>query len=813
MQVRDFNHGWFFSEDNGNMMSDLAGILEQKKPVTIPHDAMIGSKRAAGNPGGNGLGFFPGGNYIYTKKFFVSREDEAKSILLEFGGVYKDASVFLNHEFVTGNANGYTQFYADLTDHLNYGGENELIVRVKNADQPNSRWYSGSGIYRPVWMLVGDLVYIRENGLKITTPEAAEDISLAETEIHLKSRNASRKKLSVFTEIKDAQKRTVCTERTPVTLDGFGEMIIRQRLYIRGARLWSPEEPDLYTCHVSIQEGDKIWDETVETFGIRHIQIDPMYGLRINGKVVKLRGACIHHDLGVIGSASLAPVEERRVRLLKEAGFNAVRMAHNPSSRELLDACDRVGMLLMEESYDMWNESKNPYDYAGQFADCWERDIESIVERDFNHPCVLMYSVGNEIGEINRPAGAGINRRLAEKIRSLDPTRFVTNAVNGMVVTMADLEGVMQDLELIPKTAGGGINDVMTNLMGQMNQIGRHPSVAEVLDETFSALDLSGYNYMYGRYEMDAENYPNRVYYGSETLPRDIDVNWDYAGRLPQMIGDFTWTGWDYIGEAGVGVPSYEGPGGFFSPYPVYLANVGDIDITGFRRPMSYYREIVFGLRKEPYLAIQTPGHFGQTLIATPWASSDAIESWTWPGYEGRPAVVEVYSRAKEVELFVNGKSLGRKPAGKAHRYKAFFETIYEPGELKAVNCEDEECTGEYKRRTAGKELVLQAEADRMELKAGGMDAVCVSIAISDAEGNVHTDYRGKVSIAAEGAGTLAGFGSADPWSTENFFDTERTPYNGRLLAVIRSGDEPGEITVNLKADGCGEKQIVLACR
>lgn len=826
---QDFNSGWMFSKDISSMMGGLYGENNVPVEVTLPHDAMVLEQRDENNPSGNAGGFYPGGNYVYTKDFYMPEDNLGKTVLLEFEGVYNRANVFLNDEFVVSCHYGYTNFYADLTTHLNYGGENHLRVKVTNQDVPNSRWYTGSGIYRPVHLLIGNEAHIKQDGLKITTPEVSEDISTVETEITIRYDGTKRVKAWVETEILNDDGNVAAFEKSPVTLCRGEEVVLRQRIFIYDARLWSLEEPNLYCCLSKLVIDEEVQDKAKENFGIRHIQIDPKYGLRLNGETVKLRGACIHHDNGIIGSITLPHAEERRVLLMKKAGFNSIRMAHNSASRALLDACDKFGMLLMEETYDMWNDSKTPYDYAHDFACHWEEDLEAIVAKDYNHPSVFMYSIGNEIGEINKPGGAIINRALCEKFRSLDPTRYVTNAVNGMVATMADLMTVMSDLGMITKEqaeamnhpkndeavgnaadASQDINDVMTNLMGQMNYLSIHPMVGEVLDETFSALDTCGYNYMSGRYPLDAKAYPNRIYYGAETLPPDIDINWKYAKEIPQMIGDFTWTGWDYIGEAGAGVPKYGSASGFFSPYPIYLAYVGDFDIIGHRRPMSYYREIVWGFRKKPYIAVQLPEHYQEEMHGTPWACSNAIESWTWTGFEGQPIKAEVYSDADEVELLINGNSQGRQPAGEKHRYKAVFDTVYHAGCIEAIAYTKGRETGRYEISTAGSKKILNVAVDSSVLHADGQDAAYLMIEVADEKGNVQTQFDGKVSIEVEGAGTLLGFGSADPKSTENFFDLERTPYYGRLLAVVRAGVQTGEARIRLWAEDCQETELKI---
>jgi beta-galactosidase len=821
---QNFNAHWMFSKDISSMMGSLFGESNVPVEVTLPHDAMILEKRSIDNVTGNAGAFYPGGNYLYTKTFQVSAEDVGKTMLLEFEGIYNRARVYINGAFAGACHYGYTNFYVNMTPHLNYGAENIITVNVTNQDVPNSRWYTGSGIYRPVHLLVGNTARIKQDGMKITTPVAAEDISTVETAITVQYDGVQTVKSYLHTQLIGADGTVAASEKTPVTIYHGKELVIRQRLFVYNAKLWSLEEPNLYTCVTKLTIDGKVQDESVESFGIRHIQVDPLYGLRLNGKRVMLRGSCIHHDNGVLGSATLARAEERRVEISKAAGFNSIRMAHNSASRALLDACDKLGVLVIEESYDMWNQSKNPFDYALNFANNWEEDIEAIVAKDFNHPSVFMYSVGNEIGEINRPAGAALNRALCEKFRTLDPTRYTTNAVNGLVATMSNIMPVMFDLGLITQeqltamttpqpegeqtSDGGDINDVMTSLMGQMNYLGTHPSVGEVLDETFSGMDICGYNYMSGRYPLDQKEYPNRITYGSETLPPDIDINWKYAKEIPQMLGDYTWTGWDYIGESGVGVPGYGELSGFFSPYPVYLAHVGDIDIIGFRRPMSYYREIVWGMRKSPYIAAQLPQHYCEKMNCTPWINSDCIESWSWPGFEGKSIKVEVYSDSEEVGLFLNGTSIGKMPTGEENRFKAIFDMVYQPGTLEAIGYTGGMETGRFAIQTAGDKIQLSINADRQTIQVDGLDAAYLMISITDVHGVVNTAADRKVTVEVSGAGTLQGFGSADPKSEENFYDTERTTYNGRALAVIRSGSEKGSVKVTVSADGCAPQTI-----
>lgn len=582
-------------------MLDAAGAAGQ--PVTLPHDAMILEKRRADAPCGGAGGYYPGGSYTYTKRFSLSGDEAEETLLLEVEGAYRYTRVYLNGALLHTCLNGYRGFFTDLTPYLHRDGENLPEIRVDNPDQPNSRWYTGSGLYRPVWLWKGGAACIAPDSVRITTPETGE-VSTVEIEFPLTHQDRQLRTLTVETRLLDEDQVLCACERTPVSLPGCHTTTVHQRFYLKDAKLWSVDHPHLYRCCIRLLDGDRAVDTTEVPFGIRHLQADPVHGLRINGEFLLLRGACIHHDNGVIGAVSTLAAEKRRVLLLKEAGFNAIRMAHNSASKALLTACDQVGMLLMEEVFDAWNHSKVGSDDARHFSRDWEADVEEVVRKDFNHPSVIFYSIGNEIQELGTPEGARWNRRIADRFRRLDPTRLVTNAVNGLVTVLPELPRIIQEMGLDASLDSSDINAVMTALMGRGNELSAHPLIAKRLDEVFSALDVCGYNYMRGRYLPDAKRYPHRLIVGTETYGPDIDLNWALVRQCPQLLGDFTWTGWDYIGEAGIGVVGYDEPGGFASQFPTFLAYTGDFNLIGRRRPISYYREIVWGLRKKPYLAM-----------------------------------------------------------------------------------------------------------------------------------------------------------------------------------------------------------------
>ncbi|EHS57611.1 glycoside hydrolase family 2 TIM barrel-domain containing protein [Paenibacillus sp. Aloe-11] len=804
-----FNGNWTVGSKTG-FFSEKAAAKIPSKTVTLPHDAMIERNRKKPIEGGSGksdfqIAFYPEGEYEYRKMFFVPEKYKDKRVTIEFEGVYMNAMVYLNGAFAGHQPNGYTNFYIKADRFLKYGEENE--IKVISMNYKDSRWYSGAGIYRNTNLLIGNLVHIALDGVKISTPDIDADRAVVHVATVLENEGLHTHTVDVRTEIVDADGSIVGSDfATLTTIAGEGATL-RQRVYIRQPKLWSVENPHLYTCRTRVMTENEQLDEETNSFGIRSLTLDPDRGLCINGEVVKLRGACIHHDNGVLGAATIDRAEERRVEILKQAGFNALRSAHHPMSKALLDACDRLGMLVMDESFDMWTSTKVDHDYALHFPVWWEKDIQAMIDKDYNHPCVILYSIGNEIPEAGRPIASVWGHRLAEKIRSLDSTRFVTNSINFIISVWDELVKIRSANQA---ASNEGINTMMNNMGQEEAAIIKSDLATHRTAESFGYVDIAGYNYAEARYQMDRELFPNRVIVGSETFPQMIDKNWKQVLENSHIIGDFTWTGWDYLGEVGVGRVKYDpNEVSFLGSYPWLTAWCGDIDIIGNRRPVSYYREIVFGLRKDPYIAVQRPDHYGKQPIPTKWSWSDSVSSWSWNGYEGGPIRVEVYADADEVELLVNGKSAGKAAAGYDQRYKAEFDVVYEPGEIAAVAYTDGQATGRMMLHSATSDVQLKVEADRSEISASDGDLSFVMISLVDGRGNLYNTADRKVAVQVKGSGVLQGFGSADPKSSENFFDTERTTFDGKALAVVRPKDV-GIITVTVTAEGCGQKIIQI---
>lgn len=795
-----FNDGWtvgasigFFNMNPGEPIS-----------VTLPHDAAITLERNANSVTGSKKGFFPDGTYEYVKKFFVPTEYTGKRVTFEFEGVYMNAMVYINGDFAGQHPYGYSNFYIKADRFLKYGEENEIKVVARSYD--DSRWYTGTGIYRNTKIMVANPVHIAVDGVKITTPDISSERAIVTVATVVENEGMNPQSTQVITEIVDADGNIVASDTVPLTSFVNESATLRQRLFIKQPKLWNVDTPYLYTCRSKVMDGNNVLDEETNNFGIRLLSLDAEEGLRINGEVVKLRGACIHHDNGVIGAATIERAEVRRVEILKEAGFNAIRSAHQPMSKAMLTACDRLGMLVMDEAFDIWTQNKSNYDYALNFPTWWEHDIQAMIDKDFNHPSVILYSIGNEIPETGSANGAVWGRKLAERIRSLDSTRYVINSINGMVSVMSQLQKLTQN------STTGDINTLMANIGETMKNIQSMEIVTNSTEESFAVVDIAGYNYADNRYVTDKELFPNRIICGSETFPKDIANNWKLVKENGHVIGDFTWTGWDYLGEVGIGKIEYEETSngeGMFGSFPWIAAYCGDIDIIGNRRPASYYREIVFGLRKQPYIAVQRPEHYRKKPIFTPWSWSDSNSSWSWEGYEGYPVKVEVYSDADEVELLLNGKVIGKAGTGEGHAFKAEFDTVYIPGEIVAVAYTNGKETGRYSLISAASQVKLQVEVDRVKIEADENNLAFVEISLVDEKGILKPLADRKVSVKVEGAGILLGLGSGNPKTEENYFDSTHTTFDGQALAVVRPTAN-GIINVIVGAEGCITQSVKI---
>lgn len=838
MRKQLFNNFWEVENGISDPFAAMMGGVK-RKPVQLPHDAMIYEQRSADCANGNQTGYYPSKSYTYTKKFVAPKEWEDKQVLLEFEGVMSKAMVYVNEECAERHAYGYSQFYVDIKPYLNIGEENEVKVISINNNK-SSRWYSGSGIYRDVNLYLGGMVSIVPEELRVTTQDIQEDYAVLTVDTQVKNCNHNYFEGKLHVELMDASGTVVAQENNQITIPAGQSAVSHMRVIVSNPMLWNTEHPTMYTCKASIHDDNEIMDEATEAFGIRQLKLDPKKGLQINGESVKLRGACIHHDNGVIGACTLEKAEEYRILKLKNTGFNSIRSSHHPISKAMLRVCDRHGILVMDELIDMWNVPKNSNDATFEFQDIWRDEVKRMIAKDYNHPCVVLYSVGNEMPEIGRKGGRIQCRQIANYMRGHDTTRYVTSGFNGFLAlsgaskedaaamgqmytqegeeapSMEEMkeEGMASDTKNVIAEGSEKLNDVMGDIPFEVrDMLNGSPLMTKRLEEAVDELDVIGVNYMPVRHELEHDLHPNHVIVGSESYPTEIARLWSIVEAHPYVIGDFTWTGYDYLGEAGIGIYHYaftpEGQG----VYPDRLAYCGDINLNGYRRPVSYLREIAFGLRKEPFISVERVNRYGYGCLRNHWKYDDALDSWTYPGYEGQPAKLKVLSPSEEVELFLNGSSLGRKPAGKAHEFTAAYELTYEPGVLIAVGYDNGCETARTILQTAESVAEIRIDPSAETLKADGQDAVILDIYLTDAKGIPNMWENHDIHISVEGGADLIGFGNANP-SSENSYQADRCEtFDGRAIAVLRSNGKPEDVKVKIRAEGFQVQELTFCSK
>lgn len=758
-----FDSGWKFHR---------GGALGAEKPdfddsqwrnVDLPHDWSIEDLPGTDSPFSrdaisqvNG-GFTTGGTGWYRKVFSMPDSAEGKRIVIQFDGVYQNAEVWLNDKYVGIHPYGYTAFRFDISDKVFFGTENVITVKVRNEGE-NSRWYTGSGIYRHVWLEISNPIHISAWGTYITTPEVTSSQAIVNIKTKIENLSGTPADIRLVTRIFSNSGAELTRSESELKTENGKTEEANQNIIVKTPELWSTETPVLYTAISEVYKNSILRDSRETRFGIRTISFDVTNGFRLNGQSLKLRGGCLHHDNGPLGSKAYDRAEERRVEILKASGFNAVRTSHNPPSASFLDACDRLGMLVIDETFDMWRDQKNTDDYHLYFDKWWKADVESMVYRDRNHPSVIMWSIGNEIPDRQNPATVETAKILAGFVRSIEPTRPVTAAVN----------------DLKPEQ-----------------------------DPYFAALDIAGYNYAAGGdhgksslYAADNVRVPERIMVGTESYPLEAFRSWMEVIDHPYLIGDFVWTAFDYIGEASIGWRGYWQEQNF---YPWNLAFCGDIDICGWKRPQSYYRDALW---KENQLSVfVTPPQPSFDLNPnrqswSKWHWHDDIASWNWSGNEGRKMPVKVYSSCEQVELFLNGKSLGKKGVNRSSEFMASWEVPYEPGKLKAIGYKGKKIVNSSELNTAGTVANIKLTPDRINLKSNNQDLSYVTVELADNNGVLNPAAEDLISFKLDGPGTIVGVGNANPVSTESFQKNERKAWHGRCLVIIKSGKEKGDITL-----------------
>ena len=767
------------------------------RTLDLPHDYSIedlpakdGVKQigpfSEESAGGASTGHVVGGTAWYRKHFKLEKADEGKLIQVLFDGVYMNADVWINGQHLGNHPYGYTAFAYDLTAHLNpIGQENVLAVQVKNEGK-NSRWYSGSGIYRDVKLIKTNPLHVDLWGIFVTTPQITAEKATVAVDVTLVNAAAENKEFTFKIDFKDPAGNPVPGQTDEKELEAGNKFIFSQEFAFPEYQLWSPETPGLYTVTVQLLEGKKVIDEVTQNFGIRTTEFSAEKGFLLNGQPVKLKGGCLHHDNGPLGSATFATAEYRRVKIMKENGFNAIRTSHNPPSKTFLDACDQLGMLVMDESFDQWQRPKNPQDYNLYFDQWWEKDMEAMVKRDRNHPSIIIWSIGNEINERADSSGLEIARKLKAKILEMDKTRPVTQAVC---------------------------------------HFWDHPGWGwERTAPAFAQMDVHSYNYRWNDYESDNIKFPERIIIGTESFPLEAFENWDLVEKHPYVIGDFVWTGMDYLGESGIGHTKPDTSTiGFLPPWPWYNANCGDISILGHKKPQMFYRNVVWR-NSELEMLVHAPVADGTNEIISMWGWPEEWKSWSWAGNEGKSLQVSVYSRCDSVRLELNRKVVGTKPVSKESSSGAImenynqprlitaltakFEVPYEPGELVAIGLTDGKEVARQTLKTTGNPTQLKISAEENSFSGIEADLVYFNVEVQDENGLLVPNADIPVEFEISGGGKLQAVASENPHEMQSFQQPRVKTYRGKCQLIIRKDKTGGQIQVTAKSEGLTQGKI-----
>ena len=741
-----FDFGWQFTHRSASPLGSSKNGTTQT--VDLPHDWDIFEGPVSGEGAtGTGGGWFEAGKGEYRKTFATPNADIVK---LHFEGVYQKAEVYVNGQKAGQHHYGYTPFTVDVTKYLNKDKKkiNEVVVKVDNSEQPNCRWYSGSGIYRHVWLETKPALHIAENGVFVTTPEVSAAKAKMQVEVTVQNESQADRNATVV----------VGGSQLMVAVKAGESKTVSTTLYVNNPRLWSPESPTLYEAKVELKENGTTIDNATAKYGIRSFSFDAEKGFVLNGKPLLINGACVHHDDGVLGAMAFDDAEIRKVRQMKEAGFNLIRTSHNPTTRAFLDACDSIGMLVIDEAFDGWRTQKNPYDYSTVIDSCYREDIHAMVLRDRNHPSIICWSIGNEVIERKDIRVIQTAKLLKQAILDCDTTRPVTEALCAW------------------------------------------DSDWEIYDPHFDVLDIGGYNYMIFKHASDHQRNPKRVMWQTESFPRDAFKNWAVVNDFPYVVGDIVWTGLDYLGESSIGRYYYEGErpgehwfdGGFPEWHGAYC---GDVDITGWRKPISHYREVLWHNDTPLYMAVKEPDGYHGKIIETSWSVWPTWESWTWPGWDGKPVEVEVYTRQPEVKLYLDDQLIGTKQVSRDTEFKAVFSVPYKAGTLRA------EAGGESViLKTAGEPTRLRLTPDRTTMTADGQSLTFITVEVVDKQGTPVPEAAISCEAIVKGAGTLLAFASADLKDTEPYTSPRVKTWKGRALLVVRSTQKKGSVSVSIRS-------------
>lgn len=727
------------------------------RTLTLPHDWSVEQQVDKDAPAGNDGGYYPTGLGWYRKAFTAPVTLKGEKVWLYFEGVYMNSTVYLNGKEIGGHPYGYTSFYCDATDALLPGKRNVIAVRVDNSQQKNCRWYTGSGIYRHVWLLHAPKLHIAPWGVVVKTQDVSKGKAVIEVRTTVSNETSQEQHFTVATKIEGSKDAT-----SEVTVPAGSSREVVQQLNITSPRIWDIATPNLYKANVSILADGKTVDSYSQDFGIRTISYSTD-GFFLNGRKLDINGGCLHHDNGILGAVAFDRAEARRVQQMKEAGFNAIRTSHNLPSEAFLDACDQLGMLVVDEAFDGWRDAKNKYDYSTLFDAWWQKDVDAMVLRDRNHPSIIAWSIGNEVIERKKIEVVTTAHKLASEIRKYDD-RPITSA----------LAAWDKDWE--------------------------------IYDPLAAELDIVGYNYLIHKHAADHQRVPNRVMWQTESYPKDAFQNWATVHDNSYVIGDFVWTGMDYLGESGIGRWWYDGetPGEHYQNplWPCHASYCGDIDLTGWRKPISHYRDMLWNSTEKLYLAVKEPNGYYGNIKTGLWAVWPTWESWNWPGHEGKPIDVEVYSHYPLVRLYLDDKLIGEKAVSRDTKMKATFTLNYKEGTLRAEGVDDGKVMETRTLSTAGEPAAIHLNVENSTMSKGEGDLSFIQVEIVDMDGRICPNADNKLTVSVSGPATLQALGNANIKDTDPYFDNTQKTWKGRALIVARSGKKPGNAKIVVSADG-----------
>lgn len=766
-----FDTGWRFQK--GGVQGAEAPLFDDSKwrSINLPHDWSIEdlpktkspfSREATNQVAG---GFTTGGTGWYRKTFAVSAADAAKKISIQFDGVYMNCDVWLNGELLGSNAYGYSPFWFDLSAKIKFGQKNTIAVKVKNEGE-NSRWYSGSGIYRHVHLTITNALHVAQWGTSITTPFINTGFAKVVVQTKVVNEMEMSSSATIVTRFINDKGIEVAKSEAKQNFVAGEKATISQNLQIDKPAIWSVETPVLYKAITEVYVQNRLQETVENNFGIRTISFDAKKGFQLNGITLKLKGGCVHHDNGPLGARSFDRAEERKVELLKASGYNAIRTSHNPPAPAFLDACDRLGLLVIEEAFDQWDIAKNPHDYHLFFEKNWRKDLTSMVQRDGNHPSIILWSIGNELPDMEKATTVAVADTLVKYLHQLDPTRLVTAAVH---------------------------------------------NVKNDKDPFFATLDIAGYNYARIKYEEDHIRNPNRIMYSAESYPLEAYEYWKAVEKNDWLIGDFVWTAFDYIGEASIGWLGYMPRQDYF---PWTLAFCGDLDICGWKRPQSYYRDALWKNTPQVSIFVKPPTpSFPENAKKETWSIwnwFDAVANWNWPGYEKKPMEVSAYSNCESVELFLNNKSLGIKTNTPEMKNIITWNVPYQAGVLKAVGYISNQPIQTSQLKTTNTATQIKLTADRKSIYADGQDLSYITVELLDENGLRNPLAENEFKFTINGPAEIVGVGNANPVSTESYTLPTRKAWQGRAMVIIRSTEKEGVINLNVSTKNLKLQKISL---